>query len=93
MTAARPPRTRAQYAGDREHFSGWCTQAGPGALPVAVATVRPNVTDLEAVREQAGAAAYQPATLARCLIAIAAAHRDAGLPSPTRDSSLCRRVF
>jgi len=61
-----------------------------------VATVRLYLTDLEAVRTETrtetGAGlyrpVYQPATLARRLAAIAAAHRDAGHPSPTRDPAV-----
>jgi len=58
--------------------------------------VRLYLTDLEAAitetRTETGAGlyrpVYQPATLARRLAAIAAAHRDAGHPSPTRDPAV-----
>jgi len=60
-----------------------------------VATVRLYLT-VEAVRTETrtetGAGlyrpVYQPATLARRLAAIAAAHRDTGHPSPTRDPAV-----
>jgi len=90
--AARSARTRRAYAGDWEHFTRWCALAGRAALPAEVATVRLYLTDLEAVRTETGAGlsppAYQPATLSRRLAAIAAAHRDAGQPSPTRDPAV-----
>jgi len=86
--AARSPRTRSAYAGDWEHFTRWCALAGRSPCPAEVATVRLYLTDLEAVRTETGAVAYQPATLARRLAAIAAAHRDAGHPSPTRDPAV-----
>jgi len=58
--------------------------------------VRLYLTDLEAVRTETrtetGAGTdqpvYQPVTLARRLAAIAAAHRDAGHPSPTHDPAV-----
>ena len=50
--------------------------------------MRLYLTDLEATRDDTGAVVYQPATLARRLAAIAAAHRDAGHPLPTRDPSV-----
>ncbi len=90
--AARSARTRTAYAGDWEHFTRWCALAGRAALPAEIGTVRLYLTDLEAVRTEAGAGlyrpVYQPATLARRLAAIAAAHRDAGHPSPTRDPAV-----
>jgi integrase len=57
-------------------------------MPAAVSTVRLYLTDLEAARDESGAVIYQPATLARRLAAIAAAHQDAGHPSPTRDPAV-----
>ncbi len=90
--AARSARTRRAYAGDWEHFTRWCALAGRAALPAEVSTVRLYLTDLEAVRSETEAGiyrpVYQPATLARRLAAIAAAHRDAGHPSPTRDPAV-----
>ncbi len=57
--------------------------------------MRLYLTDLEAARTETGAGlyqpVYQPATLARRLAGspgIAAAHRDAGLRSPTRDPAV-----
>jgi len=90
--AARSARTRRAYAGDWEHFTRWCALAGRAALPAEAATVRLYLTDLEAVRTETEAGiyrpVYQPATLARRLAAIAAAHRDGGQPSPTRDPTV-----
>jgi integrase len=83
--AARSPRTRALYARDWAHFTGWCELVGRGALPAEPDTLRWYLTDLEAARAEDGAQLYQPATLARRLAAIAAAHRDTGHLSPTRD--------
>ena len=86
--AARSARTRTAYAADWDHFTRWCALAGRAALPAEAGTVRLYLTDLEAVRTETGAVAYQPATLARRLAAIAAAHRDAGHPSPIRDPAV-----
>jgi site-specific recombinase XerD len=83
--AARSPRTRALYAADWAHFTGWCDMARRPALPTDTETLRWYLTDLEAARDEHGAQLYQPATLARRLAAIAATHRDAGHLSPTRD--------
>ncbi|MBN9795527.1 integrase [Pseudonocardia sp. TMWB2A] len=87
-TAARAPRTRAAYAGDWAHFSRWCAAAGLPALPAAVDTVRLYLADLEATRSSTGQAVFSPATMGRRLAAIAAAHHDAGHPSPTRDPAV-----
>jgi site-specific recombinase XerD len=84
-TAARSARTRALYARDWAHFTGWCDLVGHPPLPAGADTVRWYLTDLEAARDEHGAQLYQPATLARRLAAIAAAHRDAGHLSATRD--------
>lgn len=87
-TAARAPRTRAAYAGDWAHFRRWCSAAGLDALPAAVDTVRLYLADLEATRSPDGQAVFSPATMGRRLAAIAAAHHDAGHPSPTRDPAV-----
>ncbi|WP_224389187.1 hypothetical protein [Pseudonocardia sp. ICBG1293] len=87
-TAARAPRTRAAYAGDWAHFRRWCAAAGLPALPAAVDTVRLYLADLEATRTADGEAVFSPATMGRRLAAIAAAHHDAGHPSPTRDPAV-----
>ena len=87
-TAARAPRTRRAYAGDWTHFEAWCATAGLDVLPAGVETVRLYLADLEATHTANGAAAFSPATMARRLAAIAAAHRDAGHPSPTRDPAV-----
>lgn len=83
--AARAPRTRALYAHDWAHFTSWCDLAGRRPLPAEVDTLRLYLTDLEAARTETGAQVYQPATLARRLAAVAAAHRDTGHLSATRD--------
>jgi hypothetical protein len=83
--AARSPRTRTLYAADWAHFTDWCRLTGPPPLPADVDIVRLYLTDLEATRVPDGTRVYQPATLARRLAAIAAAHRDGGCLSTTRD--------
>lgn len=87
-TAARAPRTRAAYTGDWTHFAGWCAAAGLEVLPATADTVRLYLADMEATRDSEGSAVFSPATMARRLAAIAAAHRDAGHPSPTRDPAV-----
>lgn len=86
--AARAPRTRAAYAGDWAHFKGWCATAGLEPFPAGVDTVRLYLADLEATRATGGEPVFSPATMARRLAAIAAAHRDSGHPSPTRDPAV-----
>ncbi|MEV1295892.1 integrase [Pseudonocardia sp. NPDC049635] len=86
--AARAASTRAAYAGDWAHFARWCAAAGLAALPAAVDTVRLYLADLEATRTECGEIAFSPATMGRRLAAIAAAHHDAGHPSPTRDPAV-----
>jgi hypothetical protein len=76
--AARSPRTHALYARDWAHFIGWCDLVGRRALPAEVDALCWYLLDLEAAHTETGAQAYQPATLARRLAAIAAAHRDTG---------------
>jgi hypothetical protein len=73
------------YAKDWAHFTGWCELADRRPLPADAETVRWYLTDLESARTETGTQVYQPATVARRLAAIAAAHRDAGHLFPTRD--------
>jgi len=67
--AARAPRTRTAYATDFDHFTRWCNLAGRATLPAQVTMLRLYLSDLEALRTETGAVAYQPATLARRLAA------------------------
>lgn len=73
----RAESTVVAYTSDFKQFSRWCAAAGVPALPATPETVGLYVTDL------AGWASRS--TIARRLAAIAAVHREAGLPTPTAD--------
>jgi integrase len=78
------------YGHDWAQFTGWCAAAGEAPLPADVTTVRRFLADLSAQVTQDGAWCYQPATMRRRLAGIAAAHREAGESSPTRDPAVTR---
>jgi len=67
--------TRRGYARDLSAFRTWCQARGVAALPAEPQTLAAYLADL--------ALTDRPATIGRKLAAIAAAHRDAGLESPT----------
>jgi site-specific recombinase XerD len=74
--ARRAPATTAAYARDWSTFSAWCDTRGVPPLPAASSTVALYATDLA---DQG----FHPSTINRRLAAIAAAHHEAGLESPT----------
>lgn len=67
--------TRRSYARDLAAFRTWCTARRATALPAEPQTLAAYLADL--------ALTDRPATIGRKLAAIAVAHRDAGLESPT----------
>ena len=67
--------TRRGYARDLAAFRAWCTARRVTALPAEPQTLAAYLADL--------AQTDRPATIGRKLAAIAVAHRDAGLESPT----------
>jgi len=71
--------TRA-YRADWADFAAWCGAHGLTPLPAVPATVALYLTDR--------AKTCKAATLARRLCAIAAAHKEAGRPSPTTDPTV-----
>ena len=73
LRASRAPATMTAVAW--AEFVQWCAARGDAALPASVATVLEYVEDLEARGEPADDA----------IRAIGAAHREAGIPSPTAD--------
>jgi integrase len=74
--ASRSEATRKAYRADWAVFTSWCTDNGQTALPASAAT-------LAAFLAAQASAGFKPATLSRRLGAVNAAHRLAGLPSPT----------
>jgi integrase len=88
--ASLSEQTWRLYGHDWAAFTGWCRTAGATPLPASPATVRRFLADLSAQVTQDGAWCYQPATLRRRLAGIAAAHREAGEASPTRDPAVTR---
>lgn len=76
--------TRRGYARDLSAFRTWCQARGVAALPAEPQTLAAYLADL--------ALTDRPATIGRKLAAIAAAHRDAGLESPT-EHGMVKRTF
>lgn len=83
--AGVPASTRAAYAGDWAKFAAWCTREGWVPLPAAPAAVGEYLAQAAALVDETGAFVYAPATLARWLAGINAAHRAAGHPAPGAD--------
>lgn len=81
---SRAANTRRAYASDWSAFVAWCDGAGLASLPAAPETV--------ALYLAAQAATLRPGTLARRLVAIAAAHRAAGQQLDTRHAAV-RETF
>lgn len=71
------PATALAYARDWSGFVSWCEARRLASLPAAPAAVGLYVTDL-------AERGFHPSTINRRTAAIAAAHREAGLDSPTR---------
>jgi len=76
--------TRRGYARDLAAFRVWCQARAVSALPAAPQTLAAYLADL--------ALTDRPATIGRKLAAIAVAHRDAGLESPT-EHGLVKRTL
>ena len=73
-------RTTRLYAADWAGFVRWCRARNLPALPAAPATIAAYLAE--------GPVRLSPGTLARRLSAIAARHREAGLPLPTPDPAI-----
>ena len=76
--------TRRSYARDLTAFRAWCTARRATALPAEPQTLAAYLADL--------ARTDRPATIGRKLAAIAVAHRDAGLESPTEHGMVKRTL-
>ncbi len=76
--------TRRGYARDLAAFRAWCQARAVTALPAAPQTLAAYLADL--------ALTDRPATIGRKLAAIAVAHRDAGLESPTEHGMVKRTL-
>ena len=76
--------TRRGYARDLAAFAAWCSTRGVTPLPAAPQTLAAYLADL--------ALTDRPATIGRKLAAIAVAHRDAGLESPTEHGMVKRTL-
>jgi len=79
--ASRAPRTLEAYRRAWQAFSTWCESKGLASLPAAPEAVALYLT----ARADAG---RKPATIALDLAAIGAAHKSAGLPSPSLTESV-----
>jgi len=76
--------TRRSYARDLSAFQAWCLTRGVSTLPAEPQTLAAYLADL--------AQTDRPATIGRKLAAIAVAHRDAGLESPTEHGMVKRTL-
>jgi len=76
--------TRRGYARDLAAFRAWCQARAVTALPAEPQTLAAYLADL--------ALTDRPATIGRKLAAIAVAHRDAGLESPTEHGMVKRTL-
>jgi len=76
--------TRRGYARDLAAFQVWCQARAVTALPAAPQTLAAYLADL--------ALTDRPATIGRKLAAIAVAHRDTGLESPTEHGMVKRTI-
>lgn len=85
LDAATAANTRRAYAVDWRAWEAWCARRGVCPLPAAAETLAAYLAALA----HGGAS---PATVARRATGIAAAHRAAGLPSPS-DHPAIRRVL
>jgi len=76
--------TRRGYARDLAAFQVWCQARAVTALPAAPQTLAAYLADLTLTD--------RPATIGRKVAAIAVAHRDAGLESPTEHGMVKRTL-
>jgi len=76
--------TRRGYARDLAVFRTWCQARAVAALPAEPQTLAAYLADL--------AQTDRPATIGRKVAAIAVAHRDAGLESPTEHGMVKRTL-
>ncbi len=76
--------TRRGYARDLATFRAWCHARAVTALPAEPQTLAAYLADL--------ALTDRPATIGRKVAAIAVAHRDAGLESPTEHGMVKRTL-
>lgn len=75
--ASKASETRRGYASDLKRFAAFCKAHGVAALPASPPTVALYLTQL--------AQKHAVATIRRHMVAIAQAHKNAGLPSPVAD--------
>ena len=82
---AMPASTRAAYGADWARFTAWCHRTGHPALPASPRVVGDYLAEAAALIDETARAVYAPATLARWVAGINAAHRAAGHPAPGAD--------
>ena len=80
--AALSASTRTAYQGDWARFQAWCAQTGVVSLPAEPAAVAEYVAQAASLVGESGRFAYAPATLARWVAAVNAAHRAVGRHAP-----------
>lgn len=93
--ASRSANTLAAYRSDWSHFTAWCERNEVAALPAEPATVAAYLADAAQETSETGRSApwrYAPATLARWVATINAAHDLAGARPPGRDPAVAETL-
>jgi len=86
--AALSSSTRAAYRGDWARFRAWSAGTGVASLPADPVVVAEYLAQAASLVGQSGRFVYTPATLARRLAAVNAAHRAAGARAPGDDPAV-----
>lgn len=93
--ASRSANTLAAYRSDWSRFARWCERNGVAALPAEGTTLASYLADAAQERSETGRSApwrYAPATLARWVATINAAHDLAGARPPGRDPAVAETL-
>lgn len=93
--ASRSPNTLAAYRSDWTRFTAWCDAQGVASLPAEPATVAAYLASAATETSTPGRSApwrYAPASLARFVATINAAHDLAGARPPGRDRAVAETL-
>jgi len=93
--ASRSANTLAAYRSDWSRFTAWCERNEVAALPAEAATLAAYLADAAQETSETGRSApwrYAPATLARWVATINAAHDLAGARPPGRDPAVAETL-
>ncbi|MBO0985020.1 site-specific integrase [Rathayibacter sp. SD072] len=84
--------TRRAYESDLRAFVSWCAANGRPHLPASPETVAEYLADRAGILTTAGKWRYAPASMARWLSAINAAHAEQNLPLPGHSALVARTL-